>query len=178
MWRIGITGSIATGKSTVLTAFADLGVPVFSADQAVAELYAGDAVAPVEALFPGVTKAGVIDKSRLSARLGADPDGFAVQFAILGAAIASRIERSVGEARKAVELAGELNYSPEAVAEKVLKDVPAFRDMKQLADSLKTAIKNSSGRAGGSGSVGLCSWILVGTSLVNTALILCLMLRY
>ena len=109
---------------------------------------------------------------------GADPDGFAVQFAILGAAIASRIERSVAEARKAVELAGELNYSPEAVAEKVLKDVPAFRDMKQLADSLKTAIKNSSGRAGGSGSVGLCNWILVGTSLVNTALILCLMLRY
>ena len=31
----------------VLKAFADLGVPVFSADEAVAELYAGEAVAPV-----------------------------------------------------------------------------------------------------------------------------------
>ena len=76
MWRIGITGSIATGKTTVLQAFADLGVPVFSADQAVAKLYEGEAVAPVEALFPGVTTAGHIDKTLLSQRLAADPSGF------------------------------------------------------------------------------------------------------
>ena len=76
MWRIGITGSIATGKSTVLKAFADLGVPVFSADAAVAELYAGAAVAPVEALFPGVAVNGVIDRSLLSQRLADDPSGF------------------------------------------------------------------------------------------------------
>ena len=74
MWRIGLTGSIATGKSTVLKAFADLGVPVFSADEAVAELYAGEAVAPVEALFPGVTATAPIDKALLSQRLAADPD--------------------------------------------------------------------------------------------------------
>lgn len=29
MWKLGLTGSIATGKSTVLKAFAELGVPVF-----------------------------------------------------------------------------------------------------------------------------------------------------
>lgn len=76
MWRIGITGSIATGKSTVLAAFAKAGVPVFSADEAVAELYAGAAVGPVEALFPGVTRDGAIDRQALSARLAADPTGF------------------------------------------------------------------------------------------------------
>jgi dephospho-CoA kinase len=76
MWRIGITGSIATGKSTVLKAFADLGVPVFSADQAVAELYAGDAVDAVEAAFPGVARDGVIDRNLLSQRLAEDVTGF------------------------------------------------------------------------------------------------------
>ena len=44
MWKIGLTGSIATGKSTVLKAFADLGVQVFSSDDAVHELYRGEAV--------------------------------------------------------------------------------------------------------------------------------------
>lgn len=76
MWRIGITGSIATGKSTLLAAFEKAGVPTFSADAAVAELYAGAAVAPVEALFPGVTHDGVIDRQLLAARLAVDPSGF------------------------------------------------------------------------------------------------------
>ena len=30
MFKLGLTGSIATGKSTALKAFADLGIPVFS----------------------------------------------------------------------------------------------------------------------------------------------------
>lgn len=76
MKRIGVTGSIATGKSTLLKAFAAAGVPVFSADAAVAELYAGEAVAPVEALFPGVSRDGVVDRVELSRRLAADPTGF------------------------------------------------------------------------------------------------------
>ena len=56
MWKLGLTGSIATGKSTVLKQFAELGVPIFSSDDAVHELYRGDAVPPVEALFPGVSQ--------------------------------------------------------------------------------------------------------------------------
>lgn len=76
MFRLGITGSIATGKSTLLDALKKLGVPVFSADAAVAELYAGAARAPVEALFPGVTQNGVIDRQELARRLAADPSGF------------------------------------------------------------------------------------------------------
>src|SRR5579872_4788956 len=73
MLKLGLTGSIATGKSTVLAAFAALGVPVFSSDDAVHELYAGAAVAPVGAAFPGVVHGGKIDRVALSAALVADP---------------------------------------------------------------------------------------------------------
>lgn len=91
MWRIGITGSIATGKSTVLKAFADLGVPVFSADTAVAELYEGEAVAPVEALFPGVTQNGRVDRALLSKKLGEDPSGFKRLEALVHPLVRARI---------------------------------------------------------------------------------------
>jgi dephospho-CoA kinase len=100
MWRIGITGSIATGKSTVLDAFRALGVPVYSADAAVAELYAGEAVAPVEALFPGVAVNGVIDKSRLSSRLAADPSGFKRLEAVVHPLVRVRIARFMEDAQK------------------------------------------------------------------------------
>jgi dephospho-CoA kinase len=98
MWRIGMTGSIATGKSTVLKAFADLGVPVFSADQAVAELYAGEAAAPVEQLFPGVTTDGRIDKALLSQRLATDPTGFRRLEAVVHPLVRARIARFMDEA--------------------------------------------------------------------------------
>jgi dephospho-CoA kinase len=101
MWRIGMTGSIATGKSTVLKAFGDLGVPVFSADQAVAELYQGEAVAPVEALFPGVTTNGRIDKTLLSQRLAADPAGFKRLEAVVHPLVRARIARFMDEAEAA-----------------------------------------------------------------------------
>lgn len=101
MWRIGMTGSIATGKSTVLKAFADLGIPVFSADEAVAELYQGDAVAPVEALFPGTARNGVIDRAVLSQKLAADPSGFKRLEAVVHPMVRARIARFMDEAEAA-----------------------------------------------------------------------------
>lgn len=74
MWKIGLTGSIATGKSTALQAFADLGVPVFSSDEAVHALYRGEAVAPIERLFPGVVHDGVVDRAELGRRLVEHPE--------------------------------------------------------------------------------------------------------
>lgn len=73
MFRLGLTGSIATGKSTVLRFFAELDLPVYSADAAVHELYAGPAVPAVEALFPGVTANGTVDRAKLAARLVESP---------------------------------------------------------------------------------------------------------
>jgi dephospho-CoA kinase len=98
MWRIGVTGSIATGKSTVLKAFADLGVPVFSADAAVAELYEGEAVAPVEALFAGVSRDGVIDRALLSQKLADDPSGFKRLEAVVHPLVRARITQFLDDA--------------------------------------------------------------------------------
>ena len=60
------------GKSTTATLFAAAGVPVFDADAAVHRLYTGVAVVPVEAAFPGVTKAGAIDREALGRRVIGD----------------------------------------------------------------------------------------------------------
>ena len=40
MLKVGITGGIGSGKSTVCQIFAQLGIPIFNADQAVKDLYA------------------------------------------------------------------------------------------------------------------------------------------
>lgn len=74
MLSLGLTGSAAMGKSTVAAMFATRGVPVFDADRTVHALYAGAAVPVVEAVFPGVTVDGAIDRDLLRARvLGDEP---------------------------------------------------------------------------------------------------------
>jgi dephospho-CoA kinase len=77
MLKLGLTGSIATGKSTVLAMFATLGVPVFSSDEAVHRLYAGEAVAPIGEAFPGAVRDGQVDRAALSAHLVANPGDLA-----------------------------------------------------------------------------------------------------
>jgi dephospho-CoA kinase len=66
---LGLTGSIGMGKSTTATLFAEAGVPVYDADAAVHRLYEGEAVAAIEAAFPGTTVNGKVDRNRLSARV-------------------------------------------------------------------------------------------------------------
>lgn len=101
MLRIGITGSIATGKSTLLESFRKFGVPVFSADAAVAELYAGAAVPQVEALFPGIARDGVIDRQALARRLAADPSGFQRLEAVVHPLVRERIAQFLDGAEQA-----------------------------------------------------------------------------
>jgi dephospho-CoA kinase len=62
------------GKSATAKMFFDEGVPVFDADAAVHELYAGAAVAPVDAAFPGVAVGGKIDRGKLAAKVLNNPD--------------------------------------------------------------------------------------------------------
>ena len=73
MLRVVLTGSIATGKSTVLARFREHGIPTYSADEAVHALYAGEAAALVETLFPGTVKDGEVDRKALSAAIASEP---------------------------------------------------------------------------------------------------------
>jgi len=66
MIRLGLTGSMATGKSTVAKMFAKRDVPIYDADKAVHDLYRAEAVAPVAALFPSALIDGKIDRTVLS----------------------------------------------------------------------------------------------------------------
>jgi dephospho-CoA kinase len=67
MLVLGLTGSVGMGKSTTATFFAEEGVPVHDADAAVHRLYEGEAVAPIEAMFPGTTANGRVDRDKLAA---------------------------------------------------------------------------------------------------------------
>jgi dephospho-CoA kinase len=69
---LGLTGSVAMGKSTTAGFFADEGVPVHDADSVVHRLYEGDAVPVVEAAFPGTTADGKIDRVKLGSRVMGD----------------------------------------------------------------------------------------------------------
>lgn len=101
MFKLGLTGSIATGKSTTLKAFADLGIPVFSSDDAVHDLYKAEAVGPVEAVFPGVTTDGAIDRAKLSAILVAHPERLRSLEAIVHPLVRARINRFLEESAAA-----------------------------------------------------------------------------
>jgi dephospho-CoA kinase len=69
MFVIGLTGSIAMGKSTTARLFAEEGVPVYDADAAVHRLYEREAVALIEAAFPGVTRDGKVDRALLGPKV-------------------------------------------------------------------------------------------------------------
>lgn len=69
---LGLTGSIGMGKSTASKMFAEAGVPIYSADDAVHRLYSGRAVPLIEAAFPGTTSEGTVDRQKLSAKVLGD----------------------------------------------------------------------------------------------------------
>lgn len=70
----GLTGSIGMGKTTTARMFARHGVPVYDADRAVHDLYAGPAVDSIAAEFPGTVVDGVVDRKLLAARVVGQKD--------------------------------------------------------------------------------------------------------
>jgi dephospho-CoA kinase len=74
MLVIGLTGGIGMGKTATAAHFARSGIPVFDADACVHRLYQGEAVAAIEAAFPGVTRHGKIERTLLGAQLTGRPE--------------------------------------------------------------------------------------------------------
>ena len=74
MIRLGLTGSIAMGKSTTAKMFREAGAWVHDADEAVHRLYApgGAAVPGIGRLAPEAIVDGAVDRQRLSALLRSD----------------------------------------------------------------------------------------------------------
>lgn len=101
MWILGLTGSIGMGKSATASMFQALGIPVHDADAAVHRLYEGEAVAPVEAAFPGVTRDGVIDRPALSARVLNDAAAMKQLEAIVHPLVGAEERRFLDQARVA-----------------------------------------------------------------------------
>lgn len=76
MIRLGLTGSIGMGKSTVAAIFAEEGVPVFDADAEVHRLQGPDGalVADIERQFPGTTGSHGVDRTALAERVLGEPE--------------------------------------------------------------------------------------------------------
>ena len=72
---IGLTGSLAMGKSDTLRMFSDEAVPTFDADQVVHRLYerGGGAVDTVGRLCPAAIVDGAVDRRRLSRAIEKNP---------------------------------------------------------------------------------------------------------
>lgn len=90
---LGLTGSIGMGKSTTAGMFRAAGCPVYDADAAVHAVYAAEGAAAVEARFPGVTVAGVVDRAQLSARVLGQPSELAALEQIVHPLVRAREER-------------------------------------------------------------------------------------
>jgi dephospho-CoA kinase len=103
MIKLGLTGSIGMGKSTVAAMFADEGVPVFDADAAVHQLQGpeGELVTEIEARFPGTTGPGGVDRSALAERVLGEREALQNLEALIHPAVARERDRFLAMHRDA-----------------------------------------------------------------------------
>jgi len=99
MFILGLTGSLGMGKSTTAGFFAEAGVPVHDADAVVHCLYEGEAVAAIEAAFPGTTSAGKVDRDKLAARVLDAPAALRALEAIVHPLVRQAEARFLAQAR-------------------------------------------------------------------------------
>jgi dephospho-CoA kinase len=100
MFILGLTGSLGMGKSTTAAMFAEAGVPVHDADAAVHRLYEGEAVASIEAAFPGTTDGGKVDREKLGQRVLGDAAAIKKLEQIVHPLVRQAEERFLAEAER------------------------------------------------------------------------------
>ena len=90
MIKLGLTGSIGMGKSTIAAMFANEGVPVWGADLAVHRLYAESKAvqSKLTDTFGDVMTGGIVDRHKLSAALKGEAANFETLNAIVHPALA------------------------------------------------------------------------------------------
>jgi len=96
---IGLTGSIGMGKTTTAAMFRELGVPVYSADEAVHRLYRERAVPLIAEAFPGTVRDGAVDRGALAARVLGNPEALARLEAIVHPLVREEEAAFIEEAR-------------------------------------------------------------------------------
>jgi len=101
MISVGLTGSIATGKSEAAKLFAAGGIPVFDSDAAVHDLYAEKTTAALLGkIFPGVIVNGEIDRQRLGQRVLGSPEDLKKLESLIHPLVRKRRERFIAHWRK------------------------------------------------------------------------------
>lgn len=101
IFRLGLTGSIGTGKTTTAAIFRELGVPVHDADATVHALYRGEAAPPIEAAFPGTVTGGAVDRKKLSQALEGRNDRFRKLESIVHPLVRAAEEEAIAKAERA-----------------------------------------------------------------------------
>jgi dephospho-CoA kinase len=100
--RVGLTGGIGSGKSTVASIFDQLGVLVIDSDQLAHELTAsgGAAIGPIRAAFGPdyLDPQGALDRPRMRERVFADPAAKATLESILHPMIRAATEQRAAHA--------------------------------------------------------------------------------
>lgn len=125
MIKLGLTGSIGMGKSTIAAMFADEGVPVWDADQAVHRLYAesGSLKAKLVETFGDILTDGVVDRVKLSVALKGEAANFETLNAIVHPATVDDRNRYLAEHASAPLVVADIPLLYETGAENQLDKV-------------------------------------------------------
>jgi dephospho-CoA kinase len=104
MLRVGLTGGIGSGKSTVAEVLRVLGVPVFDADQAGKDLLADDAdlrAAVIARFGKEIHPGGTLDRKALAQIVFQDREALAALNALVHPAVRNAYRRWAGEQHNA-----------------------------------------------------------------------------
>lgn len=97
--RLGLTGSIGAGKSTVAALLRARGLTVLDADEQAREVTGEpDTLTQIELAFPGTVRGGVLDRTALGAAAFGDPARLAVLNAIVHPKVRARMAALEAEA--------------------------------------------------------------------------------